>query len=151
MYNAYGMPNYNSQINIDRINNQIRELENMRNQIQQFPTTQTPITQNFQLAPTANNNAVKYVSSIDDVRKELVFCDTLFLNQNLSTMWLKNAKGEIKTFALEEIIELDEKDKLIADLKTKIDVLEKEKITNEPKRNNEYVDGNAKNKKSSNV
>lgn len=87
---------------------------------------QVPITQNFQLAPTQSGNGIKYVNSIDDVKKELVFVDTLFVNKEYTTLWYKNASGEVKTYELKEIIEMDEKDRKIADLTSKIDMLERE-------------------------
>lgn len=111
-----------------------QELLNMREridkQLQQVQTqpqqNQTPITQNFQLAPSQNQNGIKYASSIDDVKKELVFTDTLFVNKEFTSLWFKNASGEIKTYELKEIVELDEKDRKIADLTAKIENLERE-------------------------
>ena len=126
-------------------NNQMymQDLQNMRDRIdrqmqlanQNQPQT-TPITQNFQLAPN-QNNGIKYVSSIEDVRKELVFADTLFINKELSQLWLKNASGDIKTYQLIEIIEKDAKDAKIEELEAKLDELLKEK------ENEQYVNENA--------
>ena len=66
MYNnPYYQNAYNPQVSIDRINNQIADLEKMRQQLQQPPQQQPQaITQNFQLAP--NNNGMKFVNTIDD-------------------------------------------------------------------------------------
>ena len=126
-------------------NNQMymQDLQNMRDRIdrqmqlanQSQPQT-TPITQNFQLAPN-QNNGIKYVSSIEDVRKELVFADTLFINKELSQLWLKNASGDIKTYQLIEIIEKDAKDAKIEELEAKLNTLLKEK------ENEQYVNENA--------
>ena len=126
-------------------NNQMymQDLQNMRDRIdrqmqlanQNQPQT-TPITQNFQLAPN-QNNGIKYVSSIEDVRKELVFADTLFINKELSQLWLKNASGDIKTYQLIEIIEKDAKDAKIEELEAKLNTLLKEK------ENEQYVNENA--------
>lgn len=121
----------------------MQDLQNMRDRIdrqmqlanQNQPQT-TPITQNFQLAPN-QNNGIKYVSSIEDVRKELVFADTLFINKELSQLWLKNASGDIKTYQLIEIIEKDAKDAKIEELEAKLDELLKEK------ENEQYVNENA--------
>lgn len=130
MYNPYSNQMYMQDLQglRDRIDRQMQ----MANQNQ--PQT-TPITQNFQLAPN-QNNGIKYVNSIDDVRKELVFADTLFVNKEYTQLWLKNASGEVKTYELKEIIELDEKDRKIADLEAKIDMLIKEK------ENEQYVSEN---------
>lgn len=125
----------------DRIDRQMQ----MANQNQ--PQT-APITQNFQIAPNQTNQGIKYVNSIDDVKKELVFVDTLFVNKEYTQLWYKNASGEIKTYELREIIELDEKDRKIADLEAKIDMLLKEKENEQYV--NENVNGTTSNKKSTN-
>lgn len=143
----YGNP-YNNQMYMqdlqglrDRIDRQMQ----MANQNQ--PQT-TPITQNFQLAPNQNSQGIKYVNTIEDVKKELVFADTLFVNKEYTQLWYKNASGEIKTYELKEIIELDEKDRKIADLEAKIDMLVKEREHEQYV--NENVNGSTSNKKSTN-
>lgn len=135
MYNGMYVP-YSQQANLDRINNQIRELENMRNQYQGMAQQQMPsstgITQNFQLAPNSQNTSkINYAENIEDVKKELVFGDTLFVNKEYSQLWLKTAQGDIKIFELKEIIEIDPKDLEIAQLRAKIDMLEKGSVKNE--------------------
>lgn len=137
-------------------NNQMymQDLQNMRDRIdrqmqlanQNQPQT-TPITQNFQLAPN-QNNGIKYVSSIEDVRKELVFADTLFINKELSQLWLKNASGDIKVYQLIEIVEKDPKDAKIEELEAKLDELLKEKENEQYV--NENVNGSTTSKKSTN-
>lgn len=130
----YGNP-YNNQMYMqdlqglrDRIDRQMQ----MANQNQ--PQT-TPITQNFQLAPN-QNNGIKYVSSIEDVKKELVFADTLFVNKEYTLLWVKNASGEVKTYELNEKVIRDEKDLKIEELEAKINKLMKEK------ENEQYVNEN---------
>lgn len=122
MFNPYNQQMYMNDLQQmrDRIDKQM-QLAN-QNQPQN-----APITQNFQLAPSQNNNGIRYVNSIEDVKKELVFTDTLFVNKEYTTLWFKNASGEVKTYSLNEIIELDEKDRKIAELEAKIDLLVKEK------------------------
>lgn len=115
----------------DRIDRQMQ----LANQNQQ---QQSPITQNFQIAPTQQNQAgIKYANSVEDVKKELVFNDTLFVNKEYTNLWSKNASGDIKTYELKEIIELDEKDLKIQELEAKINMLVKEK------ENAQYVTKNA--------
>lgn len=113
-------------------NNQMymQDLQGLRDRIDrqmqianQPPTQPTPITQNFQLAPNQNSNGIKYVNNIEDVKKELVFIDTLFVNKEYTQLWYKNASGEVKTYELKEIIELDEKDLKIAELEAKLNKL----------------------------
>ena len=120
MYNnPYYQNVYNPQANIDRINNQIAELEKMRTQLQQpIQQPQTPITQNFQLAPT--NNGMKFVNTIDDVNKEIVYFDTPFFSKDMSVMWIKNTKGDIKSYELNEILPKDSKDMQIELLQEQI-------------------------------
>lgn len=122
MFNPYNNQMYMNDLQQmrDRIDRQMQ----MANQNNQQPT---PITQNFQIAPNQSNQGIKYVSSIDDVKKELVFTDTLFVTKDFKQLWFKNASGDIKTYDLSEVIELDEKDKKIAELMARIDTLEKEK------------------------
>lgn len=117
----------------DRIDKQLQQFNNQQNQ-------PAPITQNFQLAPNQNQNGIKYVNGIDDVKKELVFADTLFVNKDYTNLWVKNAVGEIKTYELNEVIEMDEKDRQIASLTAKIEALEKEMKMNESTR---YDNANA--------
>lgn len=121
---------YNPQASLDRINNQIAELEKMRTQIQQPIQPPTSLTQNFQLAPT-NRDVIKYASSMDEVQKDIVMGDTPYFAKDMSVVWVKNTKGEVKTYELNEIIPKDEKDLKIEYLEAQIKEL-KEGIKNEP-------------------
>lgn len=108
---------------IDRINSQIADLERMKQQIPQ----QVPITQNFQLAP---QSGLKYANSIEEVQKESVYYDTAYFSKDFSVLWLKNQKGEIKSYELKEIVEKDEKDLVIESLQLQINQM-KEMIKRE--------------------
>lgn len=129
----YGNPYFNQQtyqqdlINMrDRLDKQIQQA-----QVQQMNNNQPPaINQTFQLSPNQTNH-IKYVESEDDVNKELVFADTLFVNRTYTKMWFKNASGEVKEYELKEVIKKDEKDVQIASLMAKIDELEREMKKNE--------------------
>lgn len=123
---GYGIYN-NPQSSIDRINNQIKELENMKLQFQnvpQQPSTTPSINQTFQLAPNSQNG-VHYANSIDEVNKEFVVNDTPFFDKNMTIMWFKNAKGDIKTYELNEMVVKDEKDMLIESLQLQINDLKR--------------------------
>lgn len=165
--NPYVRP-YNNMISqqsmYEQIDNEINNLQQMRermknNQLQQ-PIQPTNLTQNFQIAPQ-NNNGIKVVNSVEDVQKELAITDTPFVNSNYTTLWIKNAKGEIRTFELKEIKPKDEKDLIIEDLKSQIYQLNsqiKEMSTYEQQYNetsNEYeseqLDEPIKNEKPTNV
>lgn len=121
MYNNPYMMNYNPNImqqNInDKIDNEIAKLQQMKN----HNTNQPAINQTFQLAP--NSNGIKFVNDIDDVQKEFAISETPFINKDYSILWVKNAKGEIRTFELNEVIPKDDKDILIEKLQSQIDNL----------------------------
>lgn len=126
----------NPQPSLDRINEQINQLENMKKQMQQPVAPPTNLTQNFQIAPT-NHEVIKYASSMEEVQRDIVIGDTPYFSKDMSVVWIKNTKGEIKTYELNEIIPRDEKDVQIEMLKAKINDLER-KMTSEP--SYEYVD-----------
>ena len=128
----YNNPYYNPQMNIDRINNQIAELERLKSQIpQQVQQTQPSINQTFQLAPTSRE-IIKYANNMEEVQKEIVIGDTPFFSKDMSIVWIKNTKGEIKTYELNEIIAKDDKDIKIEYLQAQIEQLKKEMKNNEP-------------------
>lgn len=104
--NSYPNAIYNQQNLNERIDTQIAQLQQMK---EQFKNQQPAINQTFQLAPN-NNHIIKYANVIDDVLKETVYVDTPFFSKDMSVMWLKNAKGDIKTYELNEIMPKDEKD-----------------------------------------
>lgn len=144
----YGM--YNPQVSLDRINNQIAELEKMRTQMQQPITPPTSLTQNFQLAPQ-NKDVMKYANSMDEVQKDIVLGDTPYFSKDMSVVWIKNLKGEIKTYELNEIIPKDEKDIKIEYLQSQIEEL-KGRLNDEPIANaNEPIRKSNKNEEPSSV
>lgn len=124
MYNSPYNIGYNPQVSIDRINSQMAELERMKQQLQQ-PQQPANINQTFQIAPT-NQNLIKYAASIEEVQREMVMGDTPYFSKDMSVVWIKNAKGEIKVYELSEIVEKDEKDLLIRSLQIQVDELRKE-------------------------
>ena len=130
MYNAYMPNNYNPQANLDKINAQINELEKMKAHMQQPVQQPTNLTQNFQIAPN-NNSCMRYAESLEEVKRDMVIGDTPFFSKDLSVLWVKNVKGDIKTFELNEIIEKDEKDLQIEFLQAQIDDLKKGMVINE--------------------
>lgn len=106
---------------IDQANNQLQQIQNQPPMpIQQQPTN---LTQNFQLAPNNMQSNFKLVNNLKDVEKEIVLADTYFLTKDNSQMWIKNSKGDLRTFEIEEIIQKDEKDILIEKLQKQINEL----------------------------
>ena len=130
---------YMQQQNLDRINDQIKQLENIRNQMQQ----PVPITQNFQLAPSSS---IRYAKSIEEVDKSPVMGDTPFFSQDMAILWLKSASGEVKTYELKEIIKKDEKD-----LKIELLMAQIEEMKNNAKSNSTNVDATIKDEESTSI
>lgn len=112
---------------VDRINKQIEDLQNLKNQMQnpmQMPNSATPaINQTFQLANTNNINDFdgKYANNVDEVKNTLALRNMLFVNKEMNILWLKDVTGNIKSYTLTEIVELDEKDKKIIELEKQIE------------------------------
>jgi len=131
MYNNPYLSSYSPQPSIDRINAQINELQKMKENMQQpVQPAPTNLTQNFQLAPT-NRDVIKYAASLEEVQRDMVIGDTPYFSKDMSVVWIKNTKGEIKTFELNEIIPKDDKDIKIEMLMAEIEKLKKDVINNE--------------------
>ena len=111
---------YNPQITKDRIDQQIAQLQQMKDNLP-IQNQSPSINQTFQLAP--QHSGIKYVNSIDDVRKEIVYSDTPYFSNDLSILWIKNSKGDIRCYELKEIVEKDQKDLQIEYLMGEIDKL----------------------------
>lgn len=122
MYNNPFMNSYNQQNINDRIDGQIAQLQQMKEQMKN--NQQPAINQTFQLAPT-HQSGMRYASSIDEVNKEMVYIDTPFFSKDMSVVWVKNTKGDIKTYELTEIIPKDSKDLKIEYLQAQIEELKK--------------------------
>lgn len=124
----------------EKIDRQMQQMQQLnQNQMQQQQPV--PITQNFQLAPNPTNNELesKYVNNIDEVKGIFVMKTGVFLNKELNTLWIKNTNGDIRTFELSEIIDIDPKDKEIAMLRQELEKM-KEMISNESNVNNTDYD-----------
>ena len=148
MYNNPYMNSYNPQMTIDRINEQMNELNKMKQQLQQPTQQPTNLTQNFQIAPN-NRETMKYASSMEEVQRDMVIGDTPYFSKDMSVVWIKNAKGEIKTYELTEIIAKDDKDIQIELLQAQINEM-KGMISN-AKSNDDNANEPIKDEKSSNV
>lgn len=153
------MAGYNPYMN----NYLIQDLQGMRDRIdrtmQQYQQNQyqqpipQPITQNFQITPNnASNNELeaKYANNIDEVKNTFVLKTGVFINKDFSVLWVKDVTGNIKTYKTEEIIELDEKDKEILELKKQIAQL-KEVVSNASEFSNAVPIKSTSSKKSTGV
>lgn len=125
MYNNPYMRNYNQQNMYDQIDNQINQLQQMREQMKNNANQQPAINQTFQLAPS-NLGGLRYFNTLDEVDKEVVYSDTPFFSKDMSVLWLKNNKGEIRTYELKEIVPLDDKDVQIQLLQNQLNEARKE-------------------------
>lgn len=127
MYNNPRAYNLNQQNMYEQIDNQISHLQQLKDQMRNS-VQQPSINQTFQLAPTSNS--MRFANTIEDVAKEQVFIDTPFFSQDMSVLWLKNSKNQIKTYELTEIMPKDDKDLQIEYLTTRLEELER-KMSNE--------------------
>lgn len=118
-----------------------RELSTI--QSQQYPAN---LTQNFQIAPAQVGLQFKIVNSLEDVNKEIVLSDSYFVDNSYNTFWIKNQRGELRTFKMEEETPKDKKDLLIEDLQNQINEL-KRGINNV----NRKYDGTDSNQKNANA
>lgn len=140
-------PNY--QMNPFGYNNYYQDLQNMRDRIDnqmrqmqppQMPQQPTAINQTFQLAPNQASNELesRYANNEDEVKNTLVMKTGLFINKDFTTLWIKDVTGNIRTFSLSEVIQLDEKDKQILALQKQIEDMKG--MMNNAK--SDYVDAN---------
>ena len=113
--------NYNQQLEREKLDGQIAKLQQMREQLNQ--PVQPSINQTFQLAP---QGGMKFANSIEEVNKDVVYVDTPYFSHDLSVLWLKNPKGNVKVFELNEIVQKDDKDMIIENLQMQINEMREE-------------------------
>ena len=120
----YSNYNYNPLQDLQAMRENIdKTMRQYQQQNQNMPQQQIPqINQNFQITPMQQQNELqaKYVNNIDDVKNTFVMREGLFINKDMNTLWIKNINGDIKSYSLTEIIEIDPKDTEIANLKNEI-------------------------------
>lgn len=105
----------------EKIDRQMQQMQQLNQNQMQQPAPN--VTQNFQIAPNPTNNELesRYANNIDEVKNIFVMKTGIFLNKDFTSLWIKNVNGDIKTYKLEEIIELDPKDKEILMLRKEIE------------------------------
>jgi len=104
---------------IQQANGQLQQLRNR--------PTPTNLTQNFQITPQNNNpNELQsaYVNNVEEVKNTFMTKNGIFVDKDLKTLWFKNIEGHIRSFTLTEVIEKDEKDIEIENLKRKIEEMQ---------------------------
>lgn len=146
VYNPYN-PNYimqEWQSMKDRIDKNMQNYQQVQNQFMQPQQMPTSLTQNFQLAPqNVNPNELQsaYVNNIDEVKNIFMTKNGIFINKDLTSAWFKDTEGKVRVFSLIEVIEKDEKDIEIENLKNEINqmrslLLQKNNTVEEPKKKN---------------
>ena len=128
VYNPYNFNPYNPYQDLknmrDGIDRTLQQHQQFQNQFQNqmIPQQPTNLTQNFQLAPSQNSSDLiaKVVIGIDEVKNTFVSQNGIFINKEMDTLWFKNISGDIKTYTLQEVIEIDPKEQEISDLKKEI-------------------------------
>ena len=68
---------------------------------------------------------------MDEVQRDSVIGDTPFFSKDMSVVWIKNTKGDIKVYELNEIIPKDERDLRIEYLEAQIEELKRGMKKNE--------------------
>ena len=128
------MPYYNGiynmqQPNIDRINRQIEDLQNLKNQMQSPPPIPVQNFINSQPQPNANLNMyeLKKLNDNDEVENIGVLNDTIFIGTN--KMQIKKVDGTIEKYNISKYYPIDPKDQKISQLEEEIQKL-KEMIEN---------------------
>ena len=116
-------PMYSNQFQFQELQNMRDRIDNQLRSLQQNQVQPQPITQNFQLAPNPINNELesKYADNINEVRNTFVTKTGIFVNKDYSVIWVKDINGNIRTFNTVEVVEMDEKDKEIFNLKKQIE------------------------------
>lgn len=120
----YNNPYFNQQSNIERINNQIKELENLKGQYQNIP--QQPI-QNI-INTNANQSIefeARFVNENEEVENIPINRKTAFISPKNGYLKIKEINGDITKYDL--IPPKDEKDLRIEELEKKIKEMEKQK------------------------
>lgn len=125
------------------LENIIQQASNQLQQLRNRPVaTPTNLTQNFQITPqTQNPNELQsaYANNIDEVKNIFMTKNGIFVDKGLTVAWFKDTEGKIRTFSLIEVIEKDEKDVEIENLKAEINqmrtlLLQKNNTVEEPKK-----------------
>lgn len=121
--NGYNTQLYNFDRQIQEKKNELAELEKQKIQAQ---FAQPAIfNQTIQAGPQPSG--IRFAESIDEVKREMIFLDTLFVNRAFTNMWYKTPTGVIKTYLLEEFVPKDAKDVKIEKLENELRELKEQK------------------------
>lgn len=94
-----------------------------------------PIQQNFITPSFVSDFDAKWVNSLEEAKGMFINRDTIFINRNDKTFYLRKTDGELKKYKFEEIIDLDEKDLRIKELEEKLKKYENGDVSNDDESN----------------
>lgn len=117
----YGNPYFNQQAGIDRINNQIKELENLKGQYQAMPQQQ-PIQNIINTTSQNVEFEARFLNENEEVENIPINRKTAFISPKNGYLKIKEINGDITTYEL--IPPKDEKDLRIEELERKIKEME---------------------------
>ena len=149
--NTYNQQPMNNMQQVNNYDEYLKYLEKEKERIEKskeqyinrFQQQQPTLNQTIQVTPTPSQSiALKHVKGVEDVNSELVMFETPFVLDDYSALFIKNAKGEVRTFTMEEIVPKDEKDKIIEQLRLENEEL-KGMISNESTNETNDEQGNA--------
>lgn len=113
MYNPYGNP-------IDRIDNQIKELENLRKNYQNMPQQQ-PIQNIINTNGSQMEFEARILNENENPNEILVQRKTMFFEPKKGKLYIKELNGDIKEYDV--VLPLDEKDLKIQELERRLNEL----------------------------
>lgn len=120
-------PYMNQSVYEQNLENIIQQANGQLQQLRNRPTP-TNLTQNFQITPqnsTPNDLQSAYVSGVEEVKNIFMTKNGIFVDKGLTNLWFKNTEGNIRTFTLQEVVQKDEKDLEIEELKKQLENLKK--------------------------
>lgn len=112
-YNPYGNP-------IDRIDNQIKELENLRKNYQNMPQQQ-PIQNIINTNGSQMEFEARILNENENPNEILVQRKTMFFEPKKGKLYIKELNGDIKEYDV--VLPLDEKDLKIQELERRLNEL----------------------------
>lgn len=120
-------PYMNQSVYEQNLENIIQQANGQLQQLRNRPAP-TNLTQNFQITPqnsTPNDLQSAYVSGVEEVKNIFMTKNGIFVDKGLTNLWFKNTEGNIRTFTLQEVVQKDEKDLEIEELKKQLENLKK--------------------------
>lgn len=106
---------------LERIDNQIKELENLKKSYQQVPINNI-ITSQAQITPNNNRAEIKILNDGEDVMNIAISMKTIFIGEN--EIALKSPDGNLEKWSVKKIFPIDKKDQRINELENKLKEME---------------------------